>query len=98
MADTEAVDRLSMECQSKGICYFADLVRQKRMLQAKALSLIALVPLMCQIDLIRIFTLLVVQLSEYDRDLKYKQTNKIKQNCKIPRKSKENIFILFLML
>lgn len=39
-----------MECQAEGICYFADLVRHKRMLKAKALSVIALSLLLCQID------------------------------------------------
>lgn len=57
-----------MECQSKGICYFVDLVRHKRMLKAKALSVIALVPLLCQIDLIRISSLLVVLHRKCDMD------------------------------
>lgn len=72
-----------MECQSEGIYYFADLVRHKRMLKAKALSVIALVPLLCQIDLIRIFSLLVVLHRKCDKDFF--------QSCIIPRNNKENI-------
>lgn len=75
-----------MECQSEGICYFADLVRQKRTLRAKALSVIVLVQLMCQVELIRIFSLLV-QLSEYKDVCSSKKT---KQNCVIPKKSEKN--------
>lgn len=44
----------SVQPETEGICYFAEPVRHQRTPQAKALSVIALCLLLCQIDLIKL--------------------------------------------
>lgn len=64
------------------------------MLQAIALSVIALVPLMCQIHLIRIFALLVAQLSEYYKDKNNPTKTRKKQQLHNTKEEQRKYFVL----